>query len=54
MPLYTKLKYNATALGKRFIHKSAPKMSKKPSSVMNPIVQHHPLYARQDSYDDDK
>ena len=45
--LYSRLQYNASAIGKRFTHKSAPKMTSLPSSAGaafgNSVVTHHSL-----------
>ena len=51
--LYTKLLYNANSLGKRFTHKSTPRMVNPSSglSVNNTsaVVTHHQLFAHKDS-----
>ena len=48
-PLQQKLQFNATTLGKRFIHKSVPRQASK-SVNQSTTVTHHPLHKRKDSY----
>ena len=57
MSLYNKMQINASAIGKRFTHKSASRISSTQEGLLNnSIVKHHPLFTRQSSgiRDEDK
>jgi len=41
--LYTRIQYNASSLGKRFTHKSAPRIQSDKQGLGNSIVTHHAL-----------
>ena len=48
--LYTRIQYNASSLGKRFTHKSAPRISNVDKlGLRNSIVTHHPIYTEMPS-----